>query len=138
MLPLPLYLVLPCAAVPPAGKQCYLGKIVRRANCLLMPLSWRTATASEPPADLPLWYFMDHSDDPTVSPGTRLVKQWTDDGKMRPGVVWRATRHLQAGTVLTFNYGHPNEKWRRTTPESTTSSGAPPEHVSIAHQRCRR
>ena len=72
--------------------------------------SWRSGSSS-PPDSLPDWYFLDHSHEPTVTPDDHLVKLWLPDGKLAQGVVWRANRHLNPGTVLTFRYRYPHSSW---------------------------
>ena len=80
---------------------------------------WRNPCGeAPPPQDMPDWYLLDHSDQPTLECEGRLVKQWDPSGtKMLAGPVWRASRRLTPGTILTFSYGNPSSKWIKDEPE---------------------
>ena len=64
-------------------------------------LTWRTAAHLTPPHKMPLYYFLDHSDSPTlVLGGDKLISQLHPDGRVVRGPVWYAAHNLPAGSVL--------------------------------------
>ena len=75
---------------------------------------------------------MDHSPNPTLTPGTTLARVWTPgEGRRthRRTVVWRALGHLPPGTVLTFQYGSVPQEWDQPHHDqraSDTPSRLPP------------
>ena len=79
------------------------------------PLAWRVPNSNvKPPPEMPLWYFLDHSNTPNLRISKDLYKIARADGS--PGyshkaIVFEADRDIQAGEWLSFAYEQPNPDW---------------------------